>query len=361
LVTLTERFGAATLPNVEIVDMKLFPNKTKEKTIIAPPLQAAISACLSNGKQIILFKNRRGYTPYRVCSACGWIPECKHCNISLTYHKYKNLLVCHFCSKEYALVNTCVACGNPHFEANNFGTEKIEEAVIEMFPKAKIGRMDMDTLKGKNAHSQLIQQFEMGKLDILIGTQMIVKGLDFENVQLVGILDADSMLNFADFRVNERAFQLMEQVSGRAGRKDNTGLVVIQTHNTKHPILQLVQQHDYTSFYTNEIEARKLFFYPPYSRLIHLQFKNKNQDVVQKAAHFFTKNIPANLQQYIIGPAEPTVNRLRNMYLMDLLFKLPKQTSITNSCKLAIQQTLALMQNTKEYSNTIIIPNVDPI
>ncbi len=361
LVQLNERFGEASLPNVEIIDMKLFPPVNKERVIISTPLANAISACLNNGKQVILFKNRRGYTPYRVCSACGWIPECKHCKISLTYHKNKNQLACNYCSTVYPLVNTCVACGNIHFEAKNFGTEKIEEAVIDMFPSAKVGRMDVDTVKGKNAHLNLIQQFEMKKLDILVGTQMLVKGLDFEHVQLVGILDADSMLNFADFRVNERAFQLMEQVSGRAGRKKEKGLVVVQANNIHHPIMPLLQAHDYNTFYTQEVESRKAFNYPPYSRLIHLQFKHKQQDVTQQAAYFFAKNIPSHLQPYIIGPAEPSINRLRNMYLMDMLFKLPKQATLINETKTAILQTMALMQNTQAYSRTIIVPNVDPV
>jgi primosomal protein N' (replication factor Y) len=361
LVELKERYGNIALPTMEIVDMKLQNKNKKEKTILSTELETAITQTLLQGKQVILFKNRRGYVPFKVCSSCGWMPECKHCNVSLTYHKSKNHLVCHYCSTIYATVNTCVACGNSKFEEKNFGTEKIEEIVAETFSKAKVGRMDVDSVKGKNAHTNLIQQFEQGKIDILVGTQMLVKGLDFEKVHLVGILDADSMLNFADFRVHERAFQLMEQVSGRAGRKKEQGRVVIQAMQSNHPLLPIIQQHNYNAFFNVEIEARKEFFYPPFSRLIQLQFKHKKQEIVQRAAAYFANNINPNFQKYIIGPAEPVINRVRNQFLMELLFKLPKDTSTINQCKDAILNQIAILQNTREFSGIIVISIVDPI
>ncbi len=361
LVNLTERYGGVALPQMEIVDMKAVQHPKNERTIISPAMELAINTTLQHNKQVILFKNRRGYTPYKVCAACGWIPECKNCKVSLTYHKNKNHLICHYCSTVYALVNTCVACGNTVFESKSYGTEKLEETVIETFKNAKVGRMDIDSVKGKNAHQTIIQQLEQGKTNILVGTQMVVKGLDFEKVQLVGIVDADSMLNYADFRVNERAFQLMEQVSGRAGRKQEQGIVLIQVYNTNHPLLPYILAHDFNGFYVKEIGEREMFFYPPFSRLIQVQFKHKYQDKAQKAAHFFVKNMDSSLQQYIIGPAEPAINKIRNLFIMELLFKMPKDTATINKCKFAIQKTMALIQNIRDFNGTVIIANVDPV
>jgi primosomal protein N' (replication factor Y) (superfamily II helicase) len=361
LVNLKERFGGIPLPKIEIVDTKPYNKNQKEKAIITTELKNAIDHYLNLKKQIILFKNRRGYSPYKVCSACGWMPECKHCNVALTYHKNKNHLVCHYCNTIYASINTCMACGNQKFEQKNFGTEKVEEAVTELFPNAKIARMDLDSVKGKNAHSNLIQQFEQGKIDILIGTQMLVKGLDFEKVQLVGILDADSLLHFADFRVHERAFQMMEQVSGRAGRKTSQGQVIIQAMQNGHPLLQVIKAHDYKSFFDKEVQERKQFFYPPFSRLIQVQMKHKNNEVLHKAADYFVKHIDTKFHQYIIGPTEPFVNKVRNQFIIDILFKIPKDSATIKECKLAMQQQFAILQNTREYSSVIIIPNVDPV
>jgi primosomal protein N' (replication factor Y) (superfamily II helicase) len=361
LVTLTERFANIALPKIELVDLKPYNKNKKEKTIISDELKAAIESYLAKGKQIILFKNRRGYSPYKVCSTCGWMPECKHCNVKLTYHKNKNQLICHYCNTIYTSINTCVACGNQKFEEKNFGTEKVEETVTELFPNARIARMDLDSVKGKNAHGNLIQQLEQGKIDILVGTQMLVKGLDFENVQLVGILDADSLLSFPDFRVYERAFQMMEQVSGRAGRKKEQGKVLIQSIQNNHPLLQLVVAHDYTSFFTKELDERKLFFYPPFSRLIQVQFKHKNKTVVDNAAHYFAQHIEPKFQQYLIGPAEPSINKIRNQYIMEVLFKLPKDAPTINGCKEAMQKQFAILYNTREFSSIVIIPNVDPV
>ncbi|RYY52606.1 MAG: primosomal protein N', partial [Chitinophagaceae bacterium] len=237
LVELNERYGNIALPPITIVDKKTIEQAQGDKAIILAPLVQAVREVLARNKQVILFQNRRGYTPYQVCTVCGWIPQCKYCDVSLTYHKFTNKLVCHYCGTSYAPLQTCTACGSHSFTQRNFGTEKIEEILQEIFPEAKVGRMDIDTVRGKNAHDVLIQQFEQHRIDILVGTQMVVKGLDFDNVDLVGILDADGLLHFADFRVNERAFQLMEQVSGRAGRREATGQVLIQTGQPFHPVL----------------------------------------------------------------------------------------------------------------------------
>jgi primosomal protein N' (replication factor Y) len=260
LVELKERYGGIALPEIEIIDTKKSAPFAKEKIIVTDSLQEEITQSLKQKKQVILFQNRRGYSPYQICQVCGWIPHCRNCDVTLTFHKKTHKLHCHYCGQLYPQVHTCAACGSDKFIRRNFGTEKIEEQLEEIFPDARIARMDVDSVRGKNAHDSLIQNFEQGKIDVLVGTQMVVKGLDFDNVHLVGVLDADSLLNFADFRVNERAFQLIEQVSGRAGRKDKQGKVSIQATNTRHPLLQLIKDHDYKLFFAQEIEGRKRFF-----------------------------------------------------------------------------------------------------
>ncbi len=360
-VDLNERFGGVQLPFIQVIDTKHLPLVEKQKVILSPQLKEAIQHSLDQSKQVILFQNRRGYSPYQVCETCGWIPQCKQCDVSLTFHKLSNKLICHYCGTTYPQVNTCMACGNHQFIRRNFGTERIEELLEEDFPKAKIARMDMDSVKGKQAHDALIQQFEQRRLDILVGTQMVVKGLDFDNVSLVGILDGDSVLNFADFRVNERAFQLMEQVSGRAGRKDGKGNVMIQVANTKHPVLHFVEQHDYRSFFSFELEARKRFFYPPFARIILLTFRHRQQDIVQAAAHWFSTVLSARFDKYMVGPAEPVVNRIRNQYLMEILLKLPKDGKTIRDCKQKIRDTTAEMHQQKNFKSVVIIADVDTV
>ncbi len=361
LVELNERYGGISLPAIEIIDTKQIVSKEKKKIIISPLLKDAIESSMVAKKQVILFQNRRGYSPYQVCMSCGWIPHCKYCDVSLTYHKISNRLQCHYCGTWYPMITTCEACGNHHFSQTNFGTERIEEELQEMFPSVKVARMDVDAVKGKHAHDTLIQLFEQKRIDILVGTQMVVKGLDFDNVSLVGILDADAIMGFSDFRVNERSFQLMEQVSGRAGRKDKQGLVLIQVRNTNHPVLALVQQHDYKKFYNEEIVNRKNFFYPPYSRLIKITFRHKINEVVAGAALFFSELIKKKFENYMIGPAQPVVNRVRNQYLMELLFKLPKDTNLINSCKQSILETIAAMHQDKRYRTVSVVPDVDAV
>ncbi|MGZ5136081.1 MAG: replication restart helicase PriA, partial [Flavitalea sp.] len=270
LVELHQRYGEFNLPDIELIDTRELIRKDKSKVMLSPVLVEKINETIDQHKQVILFQNRRGYSPYQVCSMCGWIPQCKYCDVSLTFHKLSNKLVCHYCGTNYPPVHQCAVCGSDSFLQRNFGTEKIEEQLQEQFPDAKVARMDVDTVKGKNAHDVLIQQFEQQKIDILVGTQMVVKGLDFDHVDLVGILDADGLLHFADFRVNERAFQLIEQVSGRAGRKAGTGKVLIQTSQPQHPLLQIARNHDYKAMFTEELKKRKEFSYPPYSRIIHM-------------------------------------------------------------------------------------------
>lgn len=360
LVELLQRYGEVALPPIEIIDTRRFRGKDADE-IITLPMQQAVSSVVAGNRQVILFQNRRGYTPYQRCNVCGWIPQCKYCDVSLTYHKFYNKLVCHYCGTTYAPMQTCAACGSHDFVQKKFGTEKIEEHLQELFPLAKIGRMDIDSVRGKHAHDQLIQSFEQQKLDILVGTQMVVKGLDFAHVDLVGILDADGILSFTDFRVNERAFQLMEQVSGRTGRKTATGKVLVQTAQPGHPILRYVQAHDYKGMFEEEIAKRQQFFYPPFSRIIKLTFKNKIKDVVEDAATLFADSLRNRYNQYIVGPAAPTVNRVRNLFLMELLLKLPRNSEIINQCKKDILYNVVLLHNEKRYKSVVVIADVDAL
>ncbi len=358
LVTLSERYGGVAMPQIEILNTGRM-QYAREKVMVSPLLKKQIDDSLDRSRQVILFQNRRGYSPYQICQVCGWIPRCRYCDVSLTYHKNSHKLHCHYCGTVYPILNTCLACGNDRFIQKNFGTEKIEEQLQEMFPKARIARMDIDSVRGKNAHDALIQQFEQHKTDILVGTQMVVKGLDFEHVNLVGILDADSLLAFADFRVNERAFQLMEQVSGRAGRKDETGKVMIQVTNASHPVLNFVQQHNYEALYAMEIETRKQFFYPPFSRLIKLTLRHVHKQTVDDAADTFGKLLSEGYERYIVGPAEPVVNRVRNQYLMEILLKLPRDAKIISACKGRIREITAQIHQDKRFRSVVVIPDVD--
>jgi primosomal protein N' (replication factor Y) len=407
LVRLTERYGAGRLPEIRIVDTKALrlaraaetaaarreepfagaswltdlaeaqpadqpaagdPEEKKDpatgardngKPILSPALHTAIEKALVAGRQVILFQNRRGYSPYQVCEVCGWIPQCRYCDVSLNFHKLTNKLHCHYCGTVYPPVHTCAACGNHRFVQRNFGTERIEEYLEEVFPKARVARMDIDSVRGKTAHDTLIQQFEQGRIDILVGTQMVVKGLDFENVSVVGILDADSLLHFADFRVNERAFQLMEQVSGRAGRKDAEGVVLIQVADTGNPVLGYVQEHDYELFYKHEIAARQQFGYPPFSRVIRVTFRHRDKETVQSAAQFFANNLKKDFGPWLVGPAEPVIARIRNQYLMELMLKLPKDGHTIAFAKQVIQQQTAIVQNARQWKSVVILPDVD--
>lgn len=357
LVELNERFGGILLPAIEIVNTRQVAQKGK--VMISPQLKEAMQNALADDKQVILFQNRRGYNPYLICGTCGFIPQCDHCAVSLTLHKHSNKLHCHYCGSQYPKLITCPACGSNNWQEKNFGTEKIEEQLEEEFPKHRIARMDVDSVRGKSAHDNLIQLFEQHRFDILVGTQMVVKGLDFDKVSLVGILDADGLLSFADFRVNERAFQLMEQVSGRAGRKGKQGTVIIQATNIKHPVLQLVQQHNYKQFYNIEIENRKEFFYPPYSRIVLLTLKHKDKTVVENAADKLAMLLRQDLKEYITGPAAPVINRIRNQYLAEILIKLPKEHGMSGTYKKVIRNHINLLSSEKSFKSVTVVVDVD--
>ena len=361
LVELMQRYGELKLPPIEIIDTRKIIQKDRTKVMLSPPLVEAVNEVIARNKQVILFQNRRGYSPYQVCSICGWIPQCKYCDVSLTFHKLSNKLVCHYCGTTYPPVHTCAACGSDKFVQRNFGTEKIEEQLQEIFPGAKVARMDMDTVRGKNEHDVLIQQFEQRRIDILVGTQMVVKGLDFDNVDLVGILDADGLLHFADFRVNERAFQLMEQVSGRAGRKEETGKVMVQTSQPTHPVLQFVQHHDFKTMFAEELKKRKEFDYPPFTRIIHITFKHKIKEVVERAAQIYAEALRNRYDQYMVGPAEPVIGRIRNQFLMELLLKLPRDGRLIHQCKKDLLEQVAILHQSKSFRSVTVVADVDAV
>ena len=361
LVNLNSRFGEMQMPEVKIVDVRDAMKRKQMHSHFSNALLEMMKTALHNGEQVILFQNRRGYSPYQVCTVCGWIAQCKNCDVSLTYHKFSNKLKCHYCGNVYPPTNTCQACGSDKLIQRNFGTEKIEELLQSELQGIKVSRMDYDTIRNKNAHDVLIQQFEQRKIDVLVGTQMVVKGLDFDNVDLVGILDADGLLHFADFRVNERGFQLMEQVSGRSGRRDENGKVLIQTMNPQHPVLLHVAHHDYRGMFNEEIEKRKQFFYPPFSRIIHISFKHKEREVVNEAAYHFAKSLEIAYGKYIVGPAEPVINRIRNLFLMEMLLKLPRESQLIAKCKRDILKQCAHLHEEKKFRKVIILPDIDPI
>ncbi|MCU0387568.1 MAG: primosomal protein N' [Chitinophagaceae bacterium] len=361
LVEIPERFGDVELPAIELVDMKSIPPKERKGMIITPVLLQAIQDTLKGGKQIIVFQNRRGYTPYQVCGTCGWIPKCQQCDVSLTYHKSTHRLQCHYCGTSYPLVKTCAQCGHQNFLQRSFGTEQLQEALENLLPDVTVARMDTDSVRGKHSHDNLIKQFEEQKIDILAGTQMVVKGLDFDHVGLVGIPDADGILHFADFRVNERAFQLIEQVSGRAGRKGQTGRVIIQLNDTQHPLLPLLMAHDYKSFYNNEIKSRKEFFYPPFSRLILLQAKHKDKPTCHRAIEFLVSYLNRKYSGHINGPSEPAISRVRNLYIMECLLKLPPNNQFLAQCKSYIRSAVTEMLSIEEFKSVWISADVDTL
>jgi primosomal protein N' len=354
---LSERFNKGELPSIQLIDTKKQPAGT---AILTPQLLAEIKKTIDDKKQVILFQNRRGYAAYLICETCGWIPHCKHCDVTLTYHKQKNLLSCHYCGATYPILNTCQACGKTSFKQKSFGTEQIEEKLNQALPGIIVARMDFDNVKGKNEHDQLIQQFEQRQIDVLVGTQMVVKGLDFENVDLVGIVDADSLLNFNQYRVNERAFQMMEQVSGRAGRKNSNGKVIIQVSQLQHPIVQLVQQHNYSGFYQFEIQNRKQFSYPPFSRLMNILFKHKENNIAEEAANHFLHSLTPNIQRTVLGPAQPLINRVRNKYIWELCMKISTQSGQLQIAKQQLLHYIRLIEVHPRYKSVQIIIDIDP-
>ena len=360
LVELGERFGGILLPAIEFADTRV-PGGKGQRAMLTPVLLEAIGKAVHDKSQVILFQNRRGYAPYLTCGTCHHIPHCEHCDVSLTYHKLNHRLQCHYCGNSYPRPLACVACGNGNWQERNFGTERVEEEILSHFPSVRVARMDVDSVRGKTAHDTLINAFEKRELDILVGTQMVVKGLDFDHVSLVGILDADGLLGFADFRVNERAFQLMEQVSGRSGRKGAQGRVVVQTTQPGHPVLQFVQNHDYKGFFAFEMEGRRRFGYPPYTRLVKVTFKHKEKNRAEDAANSVVNGLSAELGRYIIGPAEPVVSRIRQQYHIEFILKLPREAGLHERARRMLHQQQLVLQNDRVFRSVVVQSDADPV
>jgi primosomal protein N' (replication factor Y) len=360
LVEMPERFGGLQLPKVELVNAKDQMLQGKLHTHFTEHLLDELRATLERGEQAILFQNRRGYSPSYRCEACDWHAECVHCDVSLTYHKFHNLLRCHYCGYSTKMPRSCPACGAQKLSLKGFGTEKIEDELKIYLPDAKIGRMDLDTVRGKNAHAKLINDFEEGRINILVGTQMVTKGLDFEKVGLVGVLSADQLLHFPDFRANERAFQLMTQVSGRAGRKHKQGKVLIQAFNTTNPVLADVLKADYHNFFSREIGERQSFQYPPFFRLIRISLKHKKPQTLNDGARIFESILKPKLGEWIKGPAIPYISRVRTYYLLDFLVKLPKDAKKMAFIKHAILEATDKLHQESGFSNVRVSVDVDP-
>ena len=360
LVELKERHNNTKLPDIQIVDLSLAWKRKQMHSHFSTALLDEIQSTLQNNKQVILFQNRRGYAPFVECTSCAWVPQCQHCNVSLTYHKYTNELKCHYCGYTIKSPSHCLACGNSDVQTKGFGTEKIEDEIQILFPEHKIARFDLDSTRKKYAAEELIYKFQKKEIDILIGTQMVTKGLDFNDVGLVAVLNADNLLNYPDFRAEERSYQLMTQVSGRAGRVDGLGKVIIQTTQKKHSIIEQVISSDYKAMFDQQIKERSEFSYPPFVRLLEITIKHKIQETVNRAANILTQELIKNLEQIpVLGPQPPVINRIQNMYLQTILIKLPKISQL-NHYKSIILNRIDAIKAERNFRSIVVQIDVDP-
>ncbi len=359
---LKERYMGVKMPSIEIVNAKSLETVRKQGVnMLTPELQQAMADALQKHKQVILFQNRRGYAPFMLCTMCGWVPQCKNCAVSLTYHKSTDKLHCHYCGQKSAIIHTCPSCGSNRLQSKSYGTEKIEEEVQHVFPKARVARMDVDSMRGKQSLSQLLEQVEKHKIDVLVGTQMVVKGLDFAPVTLVGVLSADSLLSYPDFRVNERAFQLMEQVSGRAGRSDGAGKVLIQAFNLQHPVLKWVQEHDVRAFYEHEIKYREHFAYPPFTRLLKIICKHKDEPKAIEAASYFVNGLQKVEGIAVQGPVPALVARVRNQYIQEVWIKAHRDKQVLETTKSVLRKLREEITAVRGNNALQVLFDVDPL
>lgn len=359
-VELSKRHGGVQLPEILCADIKEASRKKMMKSHFSPLLMKEMEEAFEKKEQVILFQNRRGYAPFLLCEECGHVPECNNCDVSLTYHKYSNQLRCHYCGQNKKMPNSCSACGSTRVTLKGFGTEQIEEELALYFPTIKVARMDADTTRSKNAYHQLISDFEERNIDVLVGTQMVTKGLDFDNVALVGILNADTMLNFPDFRAFERAYQMMSQVSGRAGRKAKRGKVIIQTYDPYHRIIRQVIETDYEGMYNNELVERKQFHYPPFHRLIHFTLKHRDRDILNAGADEFTNNLKEKFGARVLGPEFPVISRIKNQYHKNALIKIEREASIVKVREI-ITEIKNNFKSFSSYKAVKITIDVDPM
>ena len=358
LIEITERFGNVLMPTIELVDLKDKYFRKKMIGHFSDVLIEAINTALSLGEQVILFQNRRGYSPIIECITCGHVPQCQQCDVSLTYHKHKNQLRCHYCGFTMAKPTHCQACSSVDLTTKGFGTEQIEQELVTIFPNAKIGRMDQDTTRGKFGFEKIIDSFKNREMDVLVGTQMLAKGLDFDNVSLVGIMNADNMLYHPDFRAFERSFQMMTQVAGRAGRAAKQGKVVIQTYNPAHNTIQQVTNTDYVGMYKEQLYDRQIYKYPPYFRIIKLTLKQRDFDKLKEGSMWLYQVLSQNLNMPVLGPEEPAISRIRNEYIRTIIIKIPQNISIVTTKK-TIQKILNSFEAVAQYRAIKVALNVD--
>ena len=360
LVELKERYQGIELPEIQVVDIADLQHRKMMAGPFSPLLLNKVREALERGEQAILFQNRRGFAPMIECRQCGWVPHCQHCDVSLTYHRQMNQLTCHYCGYTYRIPTECPCCGSTELKTRGFGTEKIEEQVREVFPEARVARMDLDTTRTRNAYERIITDFGAGRTNILIGTQMISKGLDFDKVSVVGILNADSMLNYPDFRAYEHAFMMMAQVSGRAGRKGKRGLVILQTKSKDVPVIQQVVHNDYVALYKDLIAERQAFHYPPYYHLVYVYLKHRYDDVVNTAGIELGSRLRQWFPGRVLGPDKPAVAKVKSQNIRKLVLKLENgidMCRVREYLLMAQQQMLA----DKRYSSLQIYYDVDPL
>lgn len=360
LAELTERFGGVKLPEIEVVSIT---EETKRKTIqshFTSVLMDDIKQALSNKEQVILFQNRRGYAPVLMCKICAYTPKCINCDVSLTYHKSSGKLHCHYCGYKDEAPQICPACGSTHLEYKGFGTEKVEDELALLLPDARIARMDMDTTRSRNSLQTILNDLEEKKIDILVGTQMVAKGLDFSDVTVIGIINADSLLKFPDYRANERSYQMLAQVSGRAGRRGKQGKVVIQTYDPGHRVIKQVIENNYNDLYFTEMEERRSFKYPPFYRIINLDIKHKDPEVVFNQAAYLAAELRKHFGERVIGPEFPLIGRIRNYYIKSIMLKFEKDNISINKAKAIIREVITQFQTTKLSKGSVVQPDVDP-
>jgi len=360
LVELLERFGGVELPQTEVVSIV---DETKKKTMqshFTSVLMEDMVKALSNKEQVILFQNRRGYAPLLICRTCAYTPKCINCDVSLTYHKSSGKLHCHYCGYREDAPSICPACGSTHLEYKGFGTEKVEDELVMLLPEARISRMDLDTTRSKNSLQNILNDLEEKRIDILVGTQMVAKGLDFSDITVIGIINADSLLKYPDYRANERSFQMLAQVSGRAGRRGKQGKVVIQTYDPNHRVIKQVIENDYKDLYLTEMEERRSFKYPPFYRIINLDIKHKNADILYNQAEYLATELRKNFGDRVIGPEVPLISRIRNYYIKSIMLKFEKDGVSINRVKAVIRDIITQFQTTKLSKGSIIQPDVDP-
>ena len=358
LITLKERFGKVPMPEIELVDLKDSYFRKKMKGHFSITLIEAITEAFANNEQVILFQNTRGFSPVLECVTCGHVPQCSQCDVSLTYHKYKNQLRCHYCGYSMAKPTNCHSCSSVDLETKGFGTEQIELELAELFPTKNIKRMDQDTTRGKYSFERIIDGFKNREIDVLVGTQMLAKGLDFDNVSLVGIMNADNMLYHPDFRAFERSFQMMTQVAGRSGRAEKRGKVIIQTYNPLHNIIQQVTNNDYEAMYKEQLYERKIYFYPPFYRLIKLTLKHRDFEKLKEGSMWLYQVLQQNLTIPVLGPEEPAIGRIRNEYIRTIMIKIPGETSLQGTKK-TIQKILNSFDLVSQYRTIKVTVNVD--